>query len=84
MTSLPIPCALHDYIEIACLYRYLVKLSLADGTILEGIALTTETTPDRREMLVLGPAPEQRIELNRVSKLKVLTENARFQELRLS
>ncbi|WP_150048082.1 MULTISPECIES: Rho-binding antiterminator [Methylomonas] len=84
MASSPIPCALHDYIEIACLYRYRLKLNLVDGTMLEGIALTTETTPERREMLVLGPAPEQRIELNRVSKLTVLTENARFQELRLS
>jgi Rho-binding antiterminator len=32
----PIKCEIYDYIEIICLYRYRVKLTLTDGTHLQG------------------------------------------------
>lgn len=30
----PVDCDLHDYLEIACLYRYMLRIVLTDGTVL--------------------------------------------------
>lgn len=39
----PIACDLHDYLEIACLYRYRLLLELEDGVRFEAEARTTHT-----------------------------------------
>jgi Rho-binding antiterminator len=36
-------CDLHDYLEIACLYKFEVKITLKDGTKILGIPITTNT-----------------------------------------
>ncbi len=76
-----ISCELHDYIEVACMYRYLVKLILKDGQIIEGKAIDIVTSAEKREYLVIKNEQEQQVELTQLVSLHVLTANARFQEV---
>ena len=39
MSQYTISCELHDFLEIACLYGYRVKLTLKDQQIIEGNAI---------------------------------------------
>jgi len=76
-----ISCNLHDYIEIACMYGYRVKLTLRNQQVLEGTAIDTMTSEDKREYLVIDSGQTQHIELNQLRKLNVLTPNAQFTEV---
>lgn len=73
-----IACQLHDYLEIACMYGYRVKLTLKDGQIVAGKAVDTMTTTDKREYLVLD---SEKVETQRLAKLEVLTPGAKFMEI---
>jgi len=75
-----ISCQLHDYIEIACMYGYQVKLHLKNGQVIEGKAMDTYTSPDKREYLVIGDE-HQKIELTQITKMTVSTPNAKFNEI---
>lgn len=74
----PIACDLHDYLEIACLYGYRVKLTLKDGRVVEGKAVDTVTAADKHEYLALD---SEQVETRCLAKLKVLTPGAKFSEL---
>ncbi|PCH60275.1 MAG: transcriptional antiterminator [Gammaproteobacteria bacterium] len=50
---IPIDCSLHDYIEIACLKHYQLRLELIDTSELIAIAESTETRSDKTEWLLL-------------------------------
>lgn len=50
----PISCDLHDHLEIACLRRLRLRVELADGTQVEGRALTTVSTAAKEEFLRLN------------------------------
>ena len=78
----PISCELHDFIEIACLYGYRVRLVLKDGSVLEGKALDTETSGEKREYLVIDNGGRVSVELNRLVKLEALTQGAVFKSIR--
>ena len=54
MSQCTISCELHDYLEIACLYGYQVKLTLKDDRIIEGKAVDVLTTAEKREYLIIG------------------------------
>ena len=54
-----ISCHQHDYIEIACLYRLRLRLTLIDGVSLEGQALDTGSRQGR-EWLTLSIGDEER------------------------
>jgi Rho-binding antiterminator len=82
MSQCSISCDLHDYLEIACMYGYRVKLTLKDHQILEGKAVDTLATAEKCEYLVINDGSEQRrIELNQLAKMQVLTPNANFKEI---
>ncbi len=77
-----ISCELHDYLEIACMYGYRVKLTLKDQQIIEGKALDLLTTVEKQEYLLIDNGQEHHnIELNKLSKMQVLTANAKFKEI---
>jgi Rho-binding antiterminator len=80
MSPCNISCDLHDYIEIACLYGYQVKLTLKDQQSIEGKAVDI-ITADKREYLLLDNDQHQRIELTELAKMQVLTPNAQFTEM---
>ncbi len=82
MSQCTISCELNDYLEIACLYGYRVKLTLNDQQIIEGKALDVLTTTEKREYLMIDNGLEhQNIESNQLSKMQVLTANALFKEV---
>lgn len=39
----PMDCDLHDFLEIACLYRYWLRIELRDGLAFDAQAFTTHT-----------------------------------------
>lgn len=74
-----ISCQLHDYIEIACLYRYRVSLQLKDGSHVEGVAETTKTSNDKKEYLTLSLNGERvDTDLDSIETLVALTPNPHF------
>ncbi len=82
MTNELISCELHDYIEVVCTYRYLLKLTLKDQSTIEGKARDVVTSPDKREFLLLETdIGEQQIELTMLRKMEVLSPNPQFQEV---
>ncbi|MGZ5055128.1 MAG: Rho-binding antiterminator [Methylobacter sp.] len=85
MNKSSISCDLHDYLEVACMYGYQVQLTLNDHRIIEGKAIDTMTTADKREFLVIdmdhGHGQKEQIELNQIRKLQVQTPNAKFSEV---
>lgn len=60
------------------MYGYQVRLILKDQQILEGKAIDTITTADKREYLLID---DSRVELNQIKKLQVLRPNAKFGEV---
>lgn len=74
-----ISCALHDYIEIACLYGYQIKLLLKDEQTVEGTAINILSTSEKREYLLLACGQQIKIELIEIKELQVLTPQAKFQ-----
>lgn len=77
MSPYHISCEQHDYLEIACLYGYQVKLTLKDQQSIEGKALDI-ITAEKREFLVIGNGEKRQIELIQLAKMQVLTTNAKF------
>lgn len=75
-----IGCADYEYIEIACMDRYIVDLVTNTGT-LEGLAVTTQTTP-RGEFLLIQrhDGTQESVRVDRIQKMTVLSENRRFDE----
>ncbi|CAB5524439.1 Rho-binding antiterminator [Citrobacter werkmanii] len=75
----PIDCDLHDYLEVACLYHYWLRIELTDGTCMNARALTTCTTRDKEEFLLVECHDnQQKIRLDRLSAIATLTAGATF------
>lgn len=76
-----IACALHDYMEIACVYGYQVKLQLKNGQSIEGKAVDLFTSPEKREYLLIESLQQRKVELIEIKELQVLTTHANFQKV---
>ena len=78
----PIDCTLHDHLEIACLYRYDLRVVFQDGTSVEGCAVNTATLPDKTEVLqlIVETVPVN-VPMHTLATIEVLTPNAQFQTL---
>ena len=81
MSQCTISCELHDYLEIACLYGYQVRLVLKNQQVVAGKALDLLTTEKREYLVVENGQQQQNIELNELSKMLVITAHARFKEV---
>jgi len=44
-------CDQHDYVEIACMYHYSIKLTLKSGAEIEGHALDTQRNEQQQECI---------------------------------
>lgn len=74
-----ISCHEYDYLEIACMYHYPIKLSLSNGDIIEGIAWDTGRTEDKQECLILKiDAKIHKVLLQDVKALTALVKNPHF------
>jgi Rho-binding antiterminator len=77
-----ISCHLYDYIEIACMYGFRVRLYLNDGSIYQGKAVTTQISPDKQEWLILQQDDEtQRVQLEHIKTMQALTTNPHFDQV---
>jgi len=75
----PLDCDLHDYLEIACLYRYLLRIELADCAPFMAEAVTTETMANKEEFLVVQvEGTQHRLRLDRLQAITPLSAKARF------
>lgn len=74
-----ISCSDYDYIEIACSYRYPIRLTLKSGDIVDGIAKDTALNNDREEcILVESDNAERLVVLDNILKMEVCVENPHF------
>jgi len=81
----PISCDLHDHLEIACLRRLRLQVELTDGTLVEGRALTTVSTPAKEEFLRLESADGLRdLRLDQLHAITALDDESRFGRVVLS
>ena len=72
-------CSLHDYIEIACLKHYRLRLELVDGAELSVVAESTETHADKTEWLILRDGGSRySIRLDNIAALTPLSDKAAF------
>ena len=78
----PIDCDLYDYLEIACMHRYQMRVTLDSGAVLRGRAVTTATQPDKTEMLVLLTRQgNQNVAMHQLKRIDIETKGATFQHL---
>lgn len=76
-----ISCNDYDYIEIVCLYRYPVRLTLKSGLTIEGKALDTVRNQDKQEAIKLDQnGVEQLVVLDDLSLLEILVDNPHFKQ----
>lgn len=81
MTQDAISCELHDFVEVACMYGYQLKLILKNNQTIEGKAIDIVNSPERRECLVIDNDSRQQIELTQLARMQVLTPHAKFNEV---
>lgn len=81
MTEDTISCELHDFVEVACMYRYQLKLILKNEQMIEGTAIDIVNTPERQECLIIDNDSRMQIELTQLVRMEVLTPNAKFREV---
>ncbi|MBY5981844.1 Rho-binding antiterminator [Ferrimonas balearica] len=75
-------CQDYDYIEIACLYHYPVRLTLRDGRVVEGIAGDSGWNAQRQEVLSLTTDQgHETVLLADLLSLTVTVDNPHFQQV---
>jgi Rho-binding antiterminator len=74
-----ISCSDHDYIEIACAYRYPIRLTLKSGDIINGTAKDTSLNKHREEcILVAMEEADRQVILDDILIMEVTVENPHF------
>lgn len=74
-----IPCEHYDYLELACLRGYRLKIELIDGTECQGQAITTQTRADKTEWLIIQEQQtKQSLRLDHIITIMPLEPNADF------
>lgn len=77
-----ISCNEYDYVEIACMYRYPIKLMMKTGEVIECIALDTHYNSDREECIKVSiERTESEVIIDNISKLEVCIENPHFKQV---
>lgn len=80
-----ISCQQHDYIEIACLYQFLIRVTLSDNTMIEGIAKDTLYNQHHQQcLLLLTEHGEIMQPIEKMLSLEALTANPHFSHVEFS
>ena len=75
-----IKCNEYDYVEIVCMYRYPIKLTLKSGETINGTALDTQYNNAREECIKLSVEEiEKIVQLDTILKMDVSVVNPHFQ-----
>ena len=79
-----ISCDLHDYIEIACMYRLPIELQLKDGATQQGTAMDIKKNTSGEECLLLSSdqtdssAESSLVVLDQIKTMCALVSNPHF------
>jgi len=79
-----ISCDLHDYIEIACMYRLPIELQLKDGVTQQGIAMDIAKNANGEECLLLSSdqtdssAESSLVVLDQIKTMRALVSTPHF------
>ncbi len=77
-----ISCATHDFIEIACTFGYPIKLELMSGSTISGTAITTLTSKDKKEFLIIQSQQKNiQIELHDIKTMTAMQPNPHFDSI---
>ena len=80
-----VSCQLYDYIEIACMHKYRVKLYLKSGEEISGVAVDTCIDENRQECLLLkAEAGEQLVVLDSLLKMDAKIKNPHFEQVQFN
>lgn len=80
-----ISCNDYDYVEIVCLFRYPVRLTLKLGQSLEGIAVDTARNSEKKEVIKIDrEGVEHLVVLDEIVLIEVLVDNPHFNQKRFS
>lgn len=75
-------CSDYDYIEIVCLFKYPVELTMKSGSTICGKAVDTARNQAHEECIKLQvEGADVLVALDSISKLKVSVDNPHFQEV---
>ena len=75
-------CQQYDYIEIASMYRYPVRLTLKSGATSEGIALDTCRNEQNQECIELEHNNQtEKVVLDQLAQMEVLVANPNFRQV---
>lgn len=74
-----ISCSNYDYFEIACMHRYLIRLTMKTGIVIEGTAIDMKLNDDRDECIEINTNETYTlIELDEIVELEALIDNPHF------
>ena len=77
-----ISCSQYDYIEIACMHRYPIELTMKSGSMIRGTALDTQRNEYREECIkVVVEGLESLVVLDNISKMQVCADNPNFKSV---
>ncbi len=77
-----ISCNHYDYIEIVCLFKYPIEITLKSGQVVVGKAIDTARNHRREECIKLNiENSDVLIVLDSIATLKVVVENPHFDEV---
>jgi len=80
-----ISCEHHDYIEIACTYRYPLRLTMRSGEVLECIALDTGLNESRAECIKVDASGKNRlVVLDDILEMEARVKNPHFNSVKFS
>lgn len=72
-------CHLHDTIEVACLYGFEVCLQLKNQKKVQGKAITTQTTSEKKEyLLLLVDDQNVQVDLTDILTMQAVKRNPHF------
>ena len=72
-------CNEHDYVEIACMYQYPIKITMKAGNVLECTALDTQYNSAREECIKVNvKGIDKEVIIDKISKIEVCVENPYF------
>ncbi|MBM7060734.1 Rho-binding antiterminator [Pseudomonas sp. UL073] len=81
----PLNCDLHDYLEIACMHGYRLRVEQVNGASFEAQALTTRTAASKEEFFVLETAQgSTEVRLDELLAITPLNPGASFGRVELA
>lgn len=77
-----ISCINHDYVEIACMYGFEIRLVLKNDQIVQGKAIQTAYNENMEECVVLHMQHgNEKIVLDQLASMEAVTKNPHFDKI---